>query len=81
MFTLGNYMCLWSIFSNALYWTSWITKTLLYKHKFPLFDDLQNVNVLITTFALIGGVQLVFLYNFFSSIFYGKSVQNPWRIR
>jgi cytochrome c oxidase subunit 1 len=47
---------------------------------FPLFDDLQNVNVLITLFALVGGVfQLVFLYNFFSSIFYGKkSVQNPW---
>jgi cytochrome c oxidase subunit 1 len=48
---------------------------------FPLFDDLQNVNVLITTFALIGGVfQLVFLYNFFVSIFYGKkSEQNPWK--
>ena len=48
---------------------------------FPLFDDLQNVNVVITVFALIGGTfQLVFLYNFFSSIFYGeKSVQNPWR--
>jgi cytochrome c oxidase subunit 1 len=48
---------------------------------FPLFDDLQNVNVLITTFALIGGIfQLVFLYNFFSSIFYGKkAVQNPWK--
>ena len=48
---------------------------------FPLFDDLQNVNILITTFALIGGAfQLVFLYNFFSSIFYGeKSVQNPWK--
>jgi cytochrome c oxidase subunit 1 len=48
---------------------------------FPLFDDLQNVNVLITVFALVGGVfQLVFLYNFFSSIFYGKrTVQNPWR--
>ena len=48
---------------------------------FPLFDDLQNVNVLITTFALIGGAfQLVFLYNFFVSIFYGKkSVQNPWK--
>ena len=48
---------------------------------FPLFDDLQNVNVLITTFALIGGVfQLVFLYNFFSSIFYGKKTeQNPWK--
>ena len=48
---------------------------------FPLFDDLQNVNLLITTFALIGGAfQLVFLYNFFSSIFYGKkTVQNPWK--
>ncbi|MFA9186952.1 cbb3-type cytochrome c oxidase subunit I [Flavobacterium sp. FBOR7N2.3] len=48
---------------------------------FPLFDDLQNVNVLITVFALVGGVfQLIFLYNFFSSIFYGKkAVQNPWR--
>lgn len=48
---------------------------------FPLFDDLQNVNVLITTFALVGGAfQLVFLYNFFSSIFYGKkATQNPWR--
>ncbi len=48
---------------------------------FPLFDDLQNVNVLITVFALIGGIfQLVFLYNFFTSMFYGKkAVQNPWR--
>ena len=48
---------------------------------FPLFDDLQNVNVLITVFALVGGAfQLVFLYNFFSSIFYGeRTVQNPWK--
>ena len=48
---------------------------------FPLFDDLQNVNVIITTFALVGGAfQLVFLWNFFHSIFYGKkSVQNPWK--
>jgi cytochrome c oxidase subunit 1 len=48
---------------------------------FPLFDDLQNVNVLITTFALIGGAfQLVFLYNFVVSIFYGKKAEmNPWR--
>ncbi len=48
---------------------------------FPLFDELQDVNVLITLFALVGGAfQLVFLYNFFSSIFYGKrSEQNPWR--
>lgn len=48
---------------------------------FPLFDELQNVNVIITIFALVGGAcQLVFLYNFFSSIFYGKrTVQNPWK--
>ncbi len=48
---------------------------------FPLFDDLQNVNVVMTLFALVGGAfQLVFLWNFFSSIFYGKrAVQNPWK--
>lgn len=47
---------------------------------FPLFDDLQNVNVLITVFALVGGVfQIVFIWNFFHSIFFGKkSVMNPW---
>jgi cytochrome c oxidase subunit 1 len=48
---------------------------------FPLFDDLQNVNVIITMFAIIGGAfQLVFLFNFFYSIFYGKkTIQNPWK--
>jgi cytochrome c oxidase subunit I len=48
---------------------------------FPLFDDLNNVNVIITVFALVGGVfQLVFLFNFFYSMFYGKKTeQNPWR--
>ena len=48
---------------------------------FPLFDDLANVNVIISIFALVGGVvQIIYLYNFFSSIFYGKrTVQNPWK--
>ena len=48
---------------------------------FPLFDDLANVNVIITMFAIIGGAfQLVFLWNFFYSIFYGKkTIQNPWK--
>ncbi len=48
---------------------------------FPLFDDLQNVNVIITCFALVGGVfQLVFLWNFFHSMFFGKKAeQNPWK--
>ena len=46
---------------------------------FPLFDDTSNVQILITVFALVGGVfQLVFLWNFFHSIFYGKkrSIRN-----
>ncbi len=48
---------------------------------FPYFDDLADTNVLITVFALItAAAQLVFLYNFIISIFYGKkAVQNPWR--
>ncbi|PZD78769.1 cbb3-type cytochrome c oxidase subunit I [Mesonia sp. K7] len=47
---------------------------------FPYFDDLADVNVLITVFAIITAlVQLVFLYNFISSIFFGKkATQNPW---
>jgi len=48
---------------------------------FPYFDDLADINVLITVFALITGLaQLVFLYNFFHSMYYGKkSEQNPWK--
>ncbi len=48
---------------------------------FPLFDDLLPINRVITMFALIGGTaQLIFLGNFFISIFKGKkAVQNPWR--
>jgi cytochrome c oxidase subunit I len=48
---------------------------------FPLFDDLADVNVLITVFAIIGAAfQIVFFWNFFYSMFYGKkSTQNPWR--
>src|SRR5210317_1828624 len=48
---------------------------------FPLFDDLANVNVVISVFAIIGIVfQLVFLWNFFYSMFYGKkATQNPWK--
>jgi cytochrome c oxidase subunit 1 len=48
---------------------------------FPLFDDTTNAQLVITMFALVGGVvQIVFLYNFISSIFYGKKAeQNPWK--
>ncbi|MCR5860717.1 cbb3-type cytochrome c oxidase subunit I [Flavobacterium sp. J372] len=48
---------------------------------FPLFDDLADVNVIITMFAIIGAAfQLVFLWNFFYSIFRGKRApMNPWR--
>nr|WP_298659673.1 cbb3-type cytochrome c oxidase subunit I [uncultured Flavobacterium sp.] len=48
---------------------------------FPLFDELADVNVLITGFALVGSAfQLVFFWNFFYSIFKGKKAeQNPWK--
>ncbi|MFB9053302.1 cbb3-type cytochrome c oxidase subunit I [Formosa undariae] len=48
---------------------------------FPLFDDLADVNKVITIFAIVGAIfQIVFLYNFFASIFIGKkATQNPWR--
>lgn len=48
---------------------------------FPLFDEFTDVNILITVFALVGSAfQLVFLWNFFYSIFYGKKApQNPWK--
>ena len=48
---------------------------------FPYFDDLANVNVLISVFAFItAGAQVFFIYNFIYSIFYGKkAVQNPWK--
>jgi cytochrome c oxidase subunit 1 len=48
---------------------------------FPLFDELADVNVLITIFAIVGAAfQIVFFWNFFYSIFYGKkTIQNPWR--
>ncbi|RKS55938.1 cytochrome c oxidase subunit 1 [Gillisia mitskevichiae] len=47
---------------------------------FPYFDDLADVNVVITVFAIItAAVQIVFLWNFFSSIFFGKkATMNPW---
>ena len=48
---------------------------------FPLFDDLADTNQIITMFAILGAsVQLVFLYNFIYSMFYGKKApQNPWK--
>ena len=48
---------------------------------FPMFDELTNVQVLMTVFALItAGVQLVFAFNFIRSIFYGKKGPvNPWK--
>ena len=49
--------------------------------EFPMFDELQDINLIITVFALLGGiVQLVFLFNFFYSRWRGaKAPQNPWR--
>ncbi len=47
---------------------------------FPMFDNLVDINVFITCFAILAGlVQIIFLFNFFYSMFRGeKSEQNPW---
>jgi len=48
---------------------------------FPMFDELTNVQILITVFAIIAALaQLIFVYNFIHSMFYGKKAeQNPWK--
>ena len=48
---------------------------------FPYFDDIADINIVISVFAFItGAAQIVFLYNFIHSIYYGKeTVQNPWK--
>ncbi len=48
---------------------------------FPIFDDLLEINQVITIFAIVGGLaQIIFLANFFFSISKGKkAVQNPWK--
>ncbi|MBK5212129.1 MAG: cbb3-type cytochrome c oxidase subunit I [Flavobacteriaceae bacterium] len=47
---------------------------------FPYFDDLANINVVMSIFAIMTiSVQVVFLYNFIHSMFYGKmGPKNPW---
>lgn len=48
---------------------------------FPMFNDYVDLNVVITTFAIIAACgQLFFLFNFFYSIFRGPAApKNPWR--
>lgn len=45
------------------------------------FTKMMDLNVIITVFAIIAALgQLIFLFNFFYSIFRGpKAVQNPWK--
>ena len=49
--------------------------------EFPYLAGVADLNVMITIFAIIGGLaQVLFTYNFFYSIYRGqRSVQNPWR--
>jgi len=48
---------------------------------FPMFDNLVDINEVVTVFAIIGALsQGVFLINFFYSMFRGeKAPQNPWK--
>jgi cytochrome c oxidase subunit I len=47
---------------------------------FPIFDGLQDINEMISIFAILGAAaQVIFFFNFFYSIYRGpKATQNPW---
>ena len=49
--------------------------------EFAFLDHVQDLNEVITIFAIIGGLaQLLFFFNFFYSIYAGrKTTQNPWK--
>ncbi|HLW06355.1 MAG TPA: cbb3-type cytochrome c oxidase subunit I [Marinilabiliaceae bacterium] len=48
--------------------------------EFPYFDDLADINVVMTVFAIITiSAQFIFLYNLIHSMFFGKmGPKNPW---
>jgi len=49
--------------------------------EFPLFDNMLDINELITWFAIVAAfAQLLFVFNFFYSALRGpRASQNPWR--
>lgn len=55
--------------------------TVLGENDIDSFNQIMDLNVIITVFAIMAALgQLIFLFNFFYSIFRGpKSVQNPWK--
>ena len=49
--------------------------------EFPMFDDLFEINEMVSVFAIVGAIaQAIFVFNFFYSAFRGqKASQNPWK--
>lgn len=49
--------------------------------EFPIFDNLVDINVLVTYFAIFSAAaQVLFLFNYYYSMFRGqKAPQNPWK--
>jgi cytochrome c oxidase subunit 1 len=47
---------------------------------FPMFDNLVDINEIVTVFAILAALaQVIFMFNFFYSMFRGeKAPQNPW---
>ena len=73
---------IFGMFAGVYHWFPRCTPRRYYSNTaFPMFDNLADINVLITYFAIIGGAaQLIFIFNFFYSIWRGpKAKQNPWR--
>ena len=48
---------------------------------FPMFDNLLDINEVVSFFAILGAlIQVIFFFNFFYSMYRGpKAPQNPWK--
>ncbi|RPG60232.1 MAG: cytochrome c oxidase subunit I [Flavobacteriales bacterium TMED191] len=48
---------------------------------FPMFDNLLDINEVVSFFAIVGALfQVIFFFNFFYSMYRGpKASQNPWK--
>ncbi len=48
---------------------------------FPMFDNLLDINEVVSFFAIVGAlIQVIFFFNFFYSMYRGpKAPQNPWK--